>query len=342
MHVLVTGNQGYIGSVLTPLLASAGHTVIGLDAGFFADCLLMPFEDGVHRQIRKDVRDVTESDLRGIDAIVHLAAISNDPMGALDPGITFEINHHASVRLAELARSAGVRRFIFASSCSVYGQSDTPSLHEDCPLNPQTAYAVSKVRAEREIGLLATPSFSPIFMRNATVYGCSPRLRMDLAINNLTGSGYVSGKVTMLSDGMAWRPFVGVRDLAEITWLLLESDAHNEAFNVGSNAQNFLIRDLAAEIGSTIGCPVTMGPGASADSRTYNVSFDKLATRFPEFKARDTIRSTVMELCARFAEFGLDQEGFESPRFTRLKRLQELIDSGELDAAFRSRGLVAA
>jgi nucleoside-diphosphate-sugar epimerase len=342
MHVLVTGNQGYIGSVLTPLLAAAGHTVTGLDAGFFADCLLMPFEDGVERQIRKDVRDVTESDLQGIDAIVHLAAISNDPMGALDPSVTYEINQHASVRLAELARSAGVRKFIFASSCSVYGQSDTPSLDEGCPLNPQTAYAVSKVRAEREIELLATPSFSPIFMRNATVYGCSPRLRMDLAINNLTGSGYVSGQVTMLSDGMAWRPFVGVRNLAEVTWRLLESDVHNEAFNVGSNAQNFLIRDLAAEIGSTIGCPVKMGPGASADSRTYNVSFDKLATRFPDFKPLDTIQSTVKELCMRFEQFGLDQEAFESSRFVRLKRLQELIASGELDETFRSELLIAA
>jgi len=342
MQVLVTGNQGYIGSVLTPHLQANDHTVIGLDTGFFADCILTPFEDGVHQQLQKDVRDVIKQDLQGIEAIVHLAAISNDPMGELDPEVTLDINYRASVRLAQIAKTAGVRKFVFASSCSVYGQSDTLALHEGCQMNPQTAYAISKVESEAEIAKLADETFSPIYMRNATVYGYSPRLRVDIAINNLTGSGYVSGEVKLQSDGMAWRPFVGVNDLGEITRLLLESNINNEAFNVGSNAQNFLIRDLAATVGATIGCPVTMGANPSTDSRTYNVSFDKLSARFPDFQPKDTVENQVRALCAAFTAAGLTKEEFGSARYTRLKRLQDLIGSHEIDNRFRARARMVA
>jgi nucleoside-diphosphate-sugar epimerase len=340
MRVLVTGNLGYIGTVLTPLLAENGHDPIGLDVGYFQDCFLgNPVSSRVSRQILADVRDVQERDLVGIDAIVHLAALSNDPMGELDPELTLEINYRASVRLAKLAKSAGVGKFVFASSCSVYGQSDEAALTESTSFNPQTAYAKSKVLAEAEIRELADESFSPIFMRNATAYGYSPRLRFDLAVNNLAGWGFTTKQVVLLSDGMAWRPFVHVEDIARAAVSLLEARTEivrNEAFNVGSDDQNYRIRDVANSVAEAMpGCLVTFGESAGADNRTYNVSFDKLRKSLPGLKPRWNVETSVRDLADAFRAAGLDRKAFESRAFTRLKQLQHLISCGEVDAELR-------
>jgi nucleoside-diphosphate-sugar epimerase len=339
MQVLVTGNLGYIGSVLTPLLAADGREVVGLDVGYFRDCFLGDKPAGCSRQKTLDVREVQAKDLAGVDAIIHLAALSNDPMGELDPDLTLEINYRASVRLAKLARDAGVGRFVFASSCSVYGQNDDAALTEESTFNPQTAYAKSKVFAEAEIRELACESFSPIFMRNATAYGYSPRLRFDLAVNNLAGWGFTTRQVKLLSDGMAWRPFVHVEDIARTAAALLDSPTsiiHNQAFNVGSDNQNYRIRDVANCVAKTMpGCVVTFGEGASADNRTYNVSFDKIGRSLPWLKPRWNVESAVRDLLSAFEAVELDFETFEGRRFTRLKQLQHLIATGAIDSKLR-------
>ncbi|HWD39432.1 MAG TPA: SDR family oxidoreductase [Fimbriimonas sp.] len=340
MQVLVTGNLGYIGTVLTPLLAQHGHNVVGLDTGFFEECLLVPLPStGVSKQIYKDTRDVTVSDLEGCDAVVHLAAISNDPMGELSPEITLAINYGASVGVAELAKRAGVQRFVFASSCSIYGQSDQAALTEECPFNPQTSYALSKVKAEAAISDLASDRFSPIYMRNATVYGYSPRLRFDLAINNLTGYGYTTGHVRLNSDGKAWRPFIHVHDLCQAALQLLEAPAesvHNQAFNIGSNDQNFQIRDVAEQIAAAVpGWQVSFGENLTADTRNYNVSFDKLGRLLPDFRPTYDVPKAVAELIKAFDMAGLDTEALQSKEFTRLKQIQYLLAKGEVGADLR-------
>jgi nucleoside-diphosphate-sugar epimerase len=253
--------------------------------------------------------------------------------------LTMEINFEASVRLAKLAKIAGVRRFVFASSCSVYGQSDRGALTEECPQNPQTAYARSKVLAEEAIGLLAGQGFTPVFMRNATVYGYSPRLRLDLAVNNLTGSGFTTGEVRLLSDGRAWRPFVHVRDLCSAAAALLEAPEHlvcGQSFNVGRDDENYEIRDVARRVAEALaGCRVTFGEGAGSDNRTYNVSFAKLKAALPDLTLAGSISDAVHEMADRFSVARFDQAAFESRRFTRLKQLQYLRSQGLLDSKLR-------
>ena len=341
MRVLVTGHHGYIGSVTAPALAAAGHDVVGLDAFFYEGCDLgTPTWDG--RALRADVRDVEQEALKGLDAVVHLAALSNDPLGELDPELTSEINLDGTVRLARAARAAGVRRFVLASSCSMYGaaSTDTP-VDEDAPLRPLTAYAESKVRAEEALRELADDGFSPVFMRNATAYGVSPRLRLDLVLNNLAAWAHTTGAVRILSDGTPWRPLVHVQDIARATVVMLDApreQVHAEAFNVGADAENYQVRDLAETVSETVGdCRVEYS-GGDPDPRSYRVDFGKLARAFPELGLRWNARRGTQELVAAYRAASLTLDDFEGERFVRLRRLQRLLADGRLDDRLRWRG----
>jgi nucleoside-diphosphate-sugar epimerase len=340
VRVLVTGHHGYIGSVTAPFLARAGHDVVGLDTFYYEGCDLgssVPWSDAV----RKDVRDVTPDDLVGFDAVVHLAALSNDPVGDLNPRWTSEINLEAAVKLCRAAKEAGARRFVFASSCSMYGASGTDdTLDESSPLRPLTPYAESKVRAEEAISAHASPEFSPVYMRNATAYGVSPRLRLDIVLNNLAAYAHTTGRITLHSDGSAWRPLVHVKDIAQATLALLEAprDAvHNEAFNIGSQAQNVRIADVAQALSDRTGCEVQVSADAAADARSYSVDFSKLRDRVPSFQPEWGIEDGADELLAAYRATGLSQEDFAGPRFVRLRRLGELIGDGRLDDDLRWR-----
>jgi nucleoside-diphosphate-sugar epimerase len=343
MKVMVTGNMGYIGSVMTPMLRAEGHEAWGYDTGYFKDCLLEPdYSDGVSRQITKDIRAVEPQDLAGADAVIHLAALSNDPTGDLDPQLTEDINYKASVRLARAAKEAGVRRFIFASSCSIYGQSDASALTEEAAFNPQTAYARSKVDTEAALSDLADENFSPVYMRNATAYGFSPRLRFDLAVNNLSGWGYATGQVRLLSDGRAWRPMVHIEDITQACQVALRAPVeriHNQAFNVGAEEENYQIRDIAETVARVIpNCEVTFAEGASADNRTYNVSFAKIRRVLPEFKISWTVEKGIRQLYDAFQRIPMTKELFESKDFTRLRQLQYLIDQKRVNDALYWNG----
>jgi nucleoside-diphosphate-sugar epimerase len=334
MRVLVTGSRGYIGSILAPVLAEAGHDVVGLDADLYRGCDFGAGAGGV-RTLLRDVRAVRPADLGGFEAIVHLAALSNDPLGDLAPSLTAEINFEASVRLARLAREAGVRRFVFASSCSMYGASDSDdALDEEAPLRPITAYAESKVRAEEGLAELAGPDFAPVAMRNATVYGVSPRLRLDIVLNNLAAWSHTTGRIRLLSDGTAWRPLVHVRDVAEATRAILDAPEDavcGQAFNVGSDAQNYLIRDLAELLSDLTGCAVEFAEGSSADARSYRVDFAKLRRAFPALAFAWDARRGGAELLDAYAGLGLTLEQFEGDRYVRLRRLRTLLEEGAID-----------
>ena len=338
MRVLVTGHNGYIGSVMVPVLQAARHTVTGLDTYFFADCT---FGEDAHAcpAIGKDVRDVTASDLEGFDAVIHLAALCNDPLGDLNPDWTFDINYHASVRLAKLARDAGVTRFLFSSSCSMYGASGDDILTEDARLTPLTPYAVSKVRTEEAVSGLATSTFSPVFLRNATAYGVSPRLRNDIVLNNITGWAYTTGKVRLLSDGMAWRPLVHVQDiaLAFATTLVARRELiHNQAFNIGANSDNYRIRDLAEIVRETVpGSAVEYAGDATTDPRNYRVDFSKYARTFPDAIPKWNARLGTQELYAAFIRQSLTPEIFHSRRYIRVKQFKYLLEEGRLDEGLR-------
>lgn len=342
MRILVTGNLGYIGSLLTPILAAEGHEVYGLDAGYYENCIFgtSPTNNsGVCHQLRQDIRDVETSELMGFDAIIHLAALSNDPTGELNPELTEEINWRASIRLAELAKAARVSRFLFASSCSIYGQSDNKYLTEDAQFSPLTAYARSKVNTEADLAAMADDSFSPIFLRNGTAYGLSPRLRFDLVVNNLTGWAFTTGEVKLLSDGKAWRPIVHIKDisLAFLAALTAPREAiHNQAFNVGQNRENYQIRDIAETVGEVVpNSKVAYTEGATADNRTYNVSFDKINKSLPGFRPVCNLEWAVRELYEACKDNQLTIEDFQGRRFTRLKQLHYLLESGQLDSNLR-------
>ena len=338
MRVLITGHNGYIGSVLAPHIAAAGHSVVGLDTYLFEDCSLG--EDTIAIESRRgDVRDVRASDLRGFDAIIHLAALSNDPLGNVNPGCTYDINHLASVRLAQLAKEAGVSRFLFASSCSLYGVAGDELLTEDAAFNPITPYGESKVRVEQDVAPLADERFSPTFLRNATAYGVSPRLRADIVVNNLVGVAYTTGDVLIQSDGTPWRPLVHIEDIARAFLAVLEAPrelVHNQAFNVGRTEENYRVRDLAEMVQQIVpGSRVRYAAGGGPDPRCYRVNCDKLARVLPQFQPQWTVPAGMRELHEAFRRHGLTEEQFLGDRFLRIKHILKLRAEGRLDASLR-------
>jgi nucleoside-diphosphate-sugar epimerase len=332
VRVLITGHLGYIGTIMVPVLQRRGHELVGLDSGLFADCITGGGAVDIP-ELRIDLRDIRPEHLRGFDAVVHLAALSNDPLGDLDPQHTYAINHHASVRLAELAKEAGVTRFCYSSSCSVYGASDVSTLvDETAPMKPVTPYAESKVAVEADLHALADSHFSPVSMRNATAYGWSPRLRTDIVLNDLVARAYLTGRITVLSDGTPWRPIVHIEDISRAFACVLAAprDAvHDEAFNVGAASENYQIRDLAEIVVATVpGSEVEITGETGADARSYQVDFSKIERHVPEFRAVWTARKGAEELYEAYQRVGLTEDAFAR----QFKRMPWLTRQRELGA----------
>lgn len=338
MRVLVTGHNGYIGTVLVRMFQDAGHEVVGLDTFLFEGCTLGPDAPPVP-SIRKDVRDVEPSDLEGFDAVIHLAGISNDPLGDLNPECTFDINHRASVRLAGLAKRVGVPRFIFSSSCSNYGAGGQDMLDESAPFNPVTPYGVSKVLVEKEVSQLADDNFSPTFLRNATAYGVSCRLRGDLVLNNLVGWAFTTGLVRLKSDGTPWRPIVHIEDISRAFLAVLEAPralVHGQAFNVGRTEENYRIRDLAQIVMETVpGSKVTFAEEAGPDKRCYRVNCNKILNTLPAFKPQWNAQDGARQLFETYKRCGLRLEDFEGAKYMRIRHVKKLQAEGRLDSVLR-------
>jgi nucleoside-diphosphate-sugar epimerase len=339
MKVLVTGHNGYIGSVLTRVLQRAGHEVTGLDTYLFDECTFGPRPADIPA-LKIDVRDVEPEHLAGFDAVIHLAALCNDPLGNLNPACTEDINYRASVRLARLAKQVGVPRYLFASSCSLYGVAGSDQvLDENAPFHPITAYGETKVRVEQEVSKFADAHFSPTFLRNATAYGISPRLRGDVVVNNLVAVAYTTGEVMVQSDGTPWRPLVHIEDISNAFLAILQSPralVHSQAFNVGSTRENYQVRELAQIVSEVVpGSRVTYAPGGGPDARCYRVNCDKIAATLPEFRPHWTVREGMEELFAAFKKYGLDREDFLGNRYQRIKTIQKLQREGRVDAQLR-------
>lgn len=340
MRVLLTGHLGYVGTILAPMLLERGHEVVGLDSDLYR-ASTFGSESGIAAvpSVTKDIRDVTAADLDGFDAVLHLAGLSNDPLGDLNPGLTDEINHRASVRLAELARDAGVQRFVFSSSCSNYGAGVEDWLDESSQFNPVTPYGVSKVAVEGSVSTLATDDFSPTFLRSATAYGVSPRLRFDLVLNNLVAWAFTTGKVHIKSDGSPWRPIVHIEDMSRAFVAVLEAPrekVHNEAFNVGRTSENYQVRDIALIVKETVpGSEVEFAADASPDKRDYRVNCEKIGRVLPAFQPQWDARRGARELYEAYQAVGLKLEDFEGPRYRRIDHIRMLLAEGRLDQSLR-------
>jgi nucleoside-diphosphate-sugar epimerase len=339
MRVLVTGHDGYIGTILTPLLQRAGHDAVGLDSFLFGGCVFG--NDAVPvTTIRKDIRDVQLEDLQGLDAVIHLAGISNDPLGDLNPQCTYDINHKASVRLAELAKGAGVTRFLFSSSCSTYGAGGMNDiLTEEAPFRPLTPYGESKMLVERDLSKMADERFSPTYLRNATAYGVSPRLRGDLVVNNLTGFAYTTGRAFLKSDGTPWRPVVHIEDISRAFIACLHAPrevVHNQAFNVGRDEDNYQIRQIADMVQQVVPkSRVDYAEGAGPDKRCYRVNFGKIRRMVPEYRPKWTVGEGIVELYEAFKANRLTLEDLEGSRYLRIKHIRELMAADRMDDSLR-------
>jgi len=337
MKLLVTGTDGYIGVLLADVLTKRGHQVTGLDAGYYRDGLLYEGIKPPARSIQKDIRRITQDDLRGYDAVVHLAELSNDPLGQHNPELTFEINHLGSVALASKCREVGITRFVYTSSCSVYGVASSENVTEASPTNPQTAYAKCKVLVERDVSALATDQFSPTFLRNATAFGASPRMRFDIVLNNLAGLAWTTKEIKMTSDGTPWRPLVHILDICDAVGCALDAPreiVHNQVFNVGDNGQNYRVREIAEIVAGVFpGCALSFGAN-SADNRSYRVNFDKINSGLPGFRCQRDALTGAKELRGIFERIKMTREIFEFRAFTRLKQLEHLLGTAQLDERF--------
>ncbi|WP_342305941.1 SDR family oxidoreductase [Methanolobus sp. ZRKC5] len=334
MKVMVTGHNGYIGSVLCEMLIKEGYSVVGFDTNYYSECTLFDYKNDIE-EINKDIRDVDANDLKEIDAIIHLAALSNDPMGALDEKLTEDINYRSTIKLAETAKKVGVRRFLYSSSCSMYGVADGKALNESSPLNPVTAYAKSKVDSELSLAKIADDKFSPVYLRNSTAYGLSPKMRFDLVLNNFVGWAYTTSSIKIMSDGTPWRPLAHIRDISAAFIAALDApieNIHNQAFNVGSNSENYQIKDVAEIVKKIVpNCEITYTNEHGSDSRTYNVNFDKIKEHMPSFKPEWNVKKGAKEIYDALRKNEVSFEEFNGDKYTRLKTLKKLMESNRIE-----------